>query len=183
MTRKKTLGLLGPLFCECPPPLGFTPTRNFPRSDAARRVRSLKSSDCFFFLLSLCPFPLALPCWPFPPFVLLVVCVFVCFHFTVFIFILPRFCIPGARLRQLVRCSLGLLLLFYHCRRNGISRWYPYCRRYTRLQFCFPRGFVRFFVLVKAGCVTFWTDARSNRWFFFSRILLKRRGEIGSCMN
>jgi hypothetical protein len=105
LTRKKTLGLLGPLFCECPPPLGFTPTRNFPRSDAARRVRSLNSSDCFFvFPLSVCPFPVALPCWPFPPFVVLLVCVFVHFHFTVFIFILPRFCIPGARLRQLVRC-------------------------------------------------------------------------------
>ncbi len=79
----------------------------------------------------------------------------------------------------------GFLLLFYHSGRNGISRWYPYCQRHTRLQFCVRRGFVRFFFLVKAGCVRFRTDARANRrfFFFFPRILLKRRGEIGSCMN
>jgi hypothetical protein len=79
--------------------------------------------------------------------------------------------------------SLGLFLLFYHSGRNGISRWYPYCQRYTRLQFCFPRGFVLLFVLVKAGRVTFWTDVRANRWFFLFRILLKRRGDIGGFMN
>ncbi len=74
--------------------------------------------------------------------------------------------------------SIGLFLLFYHSGRNGISRWCPYCQRHTRLQFCFPRGFVRFFFLVKAGCVRFWTDARANRWFFFPPHLVEEtRGD------
>ncbi len=81
----------------------------------------------------------------------------------------------------------GFFFCFITPEEMEISRWYPYCQRYTRLQFCFPQGFVRFFVLVKAGCVTFWTDARANSCFFFFffsyNILLKRRGEIDSCMN
>ncbi len=189
LTRKKTLGLVGPLFCECPPPLGFTPTRNFPRSHAARRFRSLNSSDCFFFFFpftSSARFHLrCLVSRSRPLFLFLFVCLFVSISLFSSSFCLG-FAFPERDYGNWYVVSLGLFLCFITPEEMEISRWYPYCQRYTRLQFCFPRGFVRFFVLVKAGCVTFWTDARANScffFFFFLCILLKRRGEIGSCMN